>query len=303
MSYSWVLRKKGKSEVDEFEILPLVASGTNTLSLPSQTEHPVTDREEICKIQPQIFNYLRLDRGLWSFNKTCYGLLRSSGTKQHKTVKTWGEWKGSTDLERSLVVQPQPDFAPGHTEGESCEGLAHTLLHRQTIPSLCCWICCWNCVRKIEEISTKWLWPEDPETSEFYPNLTKYFKEIKYRGQHPVKITTYGSFLYGSWTVSHDLSFSLKPSRYEEPLSETWLALPHLSPQYSNPGLRSQILPLMVIKQANIKLSGLRRRKSEWKKRAKDPGASLPGPVASEGNQKELARPPDKEQGCPLYSC
>lgn len=65
-----------------------MALGTNTLPLPSQTEHPVTDREEIRKIQTQVFNYLRLDRGLWSFNKACYGLSHSLGRTQHNTVKT-----------------------------------------------------------------------------------------------------------------------------------------------------------------------------------------------------------------------
>lgn len=46
MSFSSVLRKEDKLEMDEFEkILLFMALGTNTLSLPSQNEHPVTERD------------------------------------------------------------------------------------------------------------------------------------------------------------------------------------------------------------------------------------------------------------------
>lgn len=66
-------------------ILPLMASGINRVSLPSQTEDQVADREEILKIQIQIFkHYLRLDRILRFSNKTyAWGLLSSISTTQY----------------------------------------------------------------------------------------------------------------------------------------------------------------------------------------------------------------------------
>lgn len=135
MSFRWVLRKKGESEMDIFKnISSFTASRTNPCSLPFQTNHQVVDREEILKIQAQIFKYHFIwDGVLWSFNKTyIWGLLSSVSRTQYENILWgWAERKHCAREEPDVLTQS--DFAPGHTGGENYESLAQTLLWKQTI--------------------------------------------------------------------------------------------------------------------------------------------------------------------------
>lgn len=98
--------------------------------------------------------------------------------------------------------------------------------------------------------------------------------------------------ILGVWVVSHMLSFSRKPGRSKKAPPKDRLALPNLSPQYSNP--TSQILALMVTKQ-NKPTSNLQTQGQERERHRNGQCPVSLDVVAWEDRQKELAEPPSKE--------